>query len=73
MRSMKFDPGMSKWMELRPTLPMNFDINIIMDPKTPDFTMLIELLKHSDANYNFFAASKLKSIKELLSLAGQEK
>ena len=34
--------------------------------------MLIELLKHTDHNYNYFAASKLSSIINLLKIKGQE-
>lgn len=34
--------------------------------------MLIELLKHTDHNLNYFAANKLKSIIKLLQLSGQE-
>lgn len=34
--------------------------------------MLIELLKHTDHNYNYFAASKLSSIIYLLKIQGQE-
>lgn len=34
--------------------------------------MLIELLKHTDHNLNYFAANKLKPIIKLLQLSGQE-
>jgi hypothetical protein len=42
-----------------------------MDSKRPDFSLMIDLLLHTDSNYNYFAASKLKNIKELLIFTGQ--
>lgn len=42
-----------------------------MDRPPPDFDLLIELLQHSDHNYNYFAASKLQSVLTLLQAAHQ--
>ena len=43
-----------------------------MNNQKPNFTLLIELLKHNDHNYNYFAASKLKSIINILKSSGNE-
>ena len=37
----------------------------------PDFGIVIEMLKNSDHNLNYFAASKLQSIANLLHMTGQ--
>lgn len=42
-----------------------------MDKYPPNFNMLKVMLCHSDHNYNYFAASKLKNIAAALKLADQ--
>jgi len=40
-------------------------------PTPPNFELVFDMLMHSDTNYSFFAASKLKSIIKALEVTKQ--